>query len=51
MALALLIPGIARLTTAPTIIDAALFYLIGVVIYGTVLSLILYLWGLFRKTL
>lgn len=49
VALALFFPFIARLSTAPTVVDAIAFYVIGVVIWGSVLALVLYAWNRFRS--
>lgn len=48
IALALLFPGIAKLRTAPTVINAAIFFVIGVVIFGSVLSAILFAWDKYK---
>lgn len=40
----LLLPTIAKLNSAPTAIDALMFYLVGIAVWGSVLSAILFAW-------
>ncbi len=49
VAIVMLIPALVRMGSAPTVIDAVFFYLISIVVWGSVLSLILYAWSKFRS--
>ena len=50
IAIVMIIPSIARISSAPTPIDGFFFYVVSVAVWGTVLSAILYAWDRFQSS-
>lgn len=50
VAIVMLLPGIARLSTAPSVMDAVMFYVISVIVWGSLISVILFAWVKIRDS-
>ena len=48
-AFGLVLPGIAKLNTAPTALDGVFFYVVGVAVWGSFISAIIFAWNHFRN--